>query len=167
MLAGVSLWIAGQGYTTSVLGRDKLKLQRLVEANQQIVPLSVDYRDYSELTQEVNKLCDSGPARLVVAWIHSTAQDALQAVINVISSRQAEEWKVFHVLSSTSSRPAVAAGLNIPDLCEYHQIQLGYEVEGGSRRWLTDAEISDGVISAIRSNSRYAVIGRLDNGSQK
>jgi len=166
MLAGVSLRIATEGYITTVLGRDISRLGRLVEENERILPLSVDYRDYPGLTQAINKLCDNGPVRLVVAWIHSTAPDALQAVVNVISFRQSDEWKLFHVLSSISQDPVVTAGLDLPELCEYHQVQLGYEVEGSSRRWLTDDEISDGIIGAIKSNQAYSVIGKRGAGTR-
>jgi hypothetical protein len=52
----------------------------------------------------------------------------------------------------------VAQGL--PD-CRLRQVVLGFRADAGVSRWLTDAEISDGVLAAIRADRAYSVVGQV------
>jgi hypothetical protein len=73
---------------------------------------------------------------------------------------------MFQVLGSAANDPAhpwrldlarqVADGL--PD-CALRQVVLGFQIEGGRSRWLTDAEISEGVLEAVRLDRPYSVVG--------
>jgi hypothetical protein len=53
----------------------------------------------------------------------------------------------------------VARGL--PD-CALRQVILGFQVENGRARWLTDDEISGGVLRAVRMDAIFSVIGQVD-----
>jgi hypothetical protein len=43
----------------------------------------------------------------------------------------------------------------------YHQIILGFRAENGRRRWLSDAEISEGVLDAMERGDDVTVVGEV------
>ena len=45
--------------------------------------------------------------------------------------------------------------------CAYQAVVLGFVIEGGGSRWLTNAEISAGVISAVESGVPFSAVGTL------
>lgn len=53
---------------------------------------------------------------------------------------------------------AVAEGLAN---CRLRQVVLGFKVEPGGSRWLTNAEISDGVLSAVTGDLAHSVVGQV------
>jgi hypothetical protein len=46
-------------------------------------------------------------------------------------------------------------------------VVLGFMVEAGASRWLTDAEISDGVRSAVTRDLAYSVVGQVEPWSAR
>ncbi|WP_158570793.1 hypothetical protein [Exiguobacterium sp. AM39-5BH] len=52
-------------------------------------------------------------------------------------------------------------GLTIPEDVRYHQVQLGYQVVKGQRRWLTHEEIAGGVIEAIQEKKPHHLVGNV------
>jgi hypothetical protein len=68
------------------------------------------------------------------------------------------------VLGSASANPANdlaaqrAAFERLP-FVGYHQIVLGFMLEGALSRWLQDAEISAGVVSAIEAGLPSSIVG--------
>lgn len=44
----------------------------------------------------------------------------------------------------------------------YHQVILGFVRQGNRSRWLTDAEISAGVIAALQSDQRDSIVGIVE-----
>ena len=57
-------------------------------------------------------------------------------------------WELYHVLGSSSNLDEMLRKVPVPPECAYHQVQLGFVVEGSRSRWLTHDEISNGVIDA-------------------
>jgi hypothetical protein len=56
---------------------------------------------------------------------------------------------------------AAAVTDGLPD-CGLRQVILGFRVEGGRSRWLTDAEISEGVLQAVRTDADLAIVGQVE-----
>ncbi|GIP63126.1 hypothetical protein J32TS6_16810 [Virgibacillus pantothenticus] len=52
----------------------------------------------------------------------------------------------------------------MPDSCLYYQIRLGFVIKGGQSRWLTNEEISDGVIKAIKNKNKIEPLVSLSLG---
>ncbi|WP_244527775.1 hypothetical protein [Virgibacillus chiguensis] len=52
--------------------------------------------------------------------------------------------------------------VKLPASCVYYQIRLGFVIEEDQSRWLTNKEISDGVIKAIKNKNRITTIGQLE-----
>lgn len=50
-------------------------------------------------------------------------------------------------------------GLTITEDVRYHQVQLGFQVVNGERRWLTHEEIAGGVVEAIQGKKPHYVVG--------
>ncbi|WP_202076604.1 KR domain-containing protein [Caldalkalibacillus salinus] len=161
MLAQTSVWLAEQGYKVAVIGRSRSKLQKLQDRNKGIIPVSVDYTDGAALQHEVRDLQHQAPITLVVAWIHRTAPHALAQVLETISQHQKETFQLFHVLGSSSNLEEILKKLDTPAQCQYVQVQLGFKLTGSTSRWLTNEEISMGVIDAIQTKNSPYVVGQL------
>lgn len=157
MLAGTALWLAEVGYHVSIIGRDAEKMSRLTEqASARLSAILVDYRDDLRLKEALQRsIVIHGDFDLVVAWIHSDAADALPCVLSALRGGT----DVFHVLGSSSNLSGVRNGLTIPQDIRYHQVQLGYQVVTGQRRWLTHEEIAGGVVEAIQEKKPHYVVG--------
>lgn len=176
MLRGLTLSLAGQGYTVSVVARNVHRLQSLAETAGQysgrINPLSLDYRHGGQLRTELAEAIEQhGPLVLAVCWIHSTAPDALQQIGEVIALSSVP-CRLFHVRGSAAANPAAGAGqlpewlADYPNI-QYRQVILGFVVEPGGSRWLTHQEISAGVMAAVRRDAPYYVVGTVEPWSQR
>lgn len=171
MLKGLTLSLATQGYTVSVVARNVSRLQMLVDAAHgsagRINPLAVDYRHGVELREKLTAASETyGPFGLAVCWIHSTAPDALRQVAEVVGT-DSQSCRLFHVRGSAAANPANAAK-NVPEWLSnfpnirYRQVILGFVVERGTSRWLSHQEISDGVAAAVREDAPYYVVGTVE-----
>lgn len=161
MLAGAALWLAEVGYHVSIIGRDAKKMSRVTERlPDRLSAILVDYRDDLRLQGALGRSRTVyGDFDLVVAWIHSDAANALPCVLSALRGGT----DVFHVLGSRSNSSDVRNGLTIPEVVRYHQVQLGYQVVKGQRRWLTHEEIAGGVVEAIQGNKTYHAVGMIEN----
>jgi hypothetical protein len=165
MLADVSLWLLNQGYRVSSLGRSLTKMENLLKRkteNSFLYPVLVDYRNSEELLQKVkNTIQSNGPINLVVAWIHSDAPNALSLISQEISL-MGDKWKLFHILGSSADLSQIKQQSKISASCDYHQVQLGFVLEGNNSRWLTNEEIANGVIEAIKAEESVFTVGVLE-----
>ena len=50
---------------------------------------------------------------------------------------------------------------------DYQAVVLGFVVEDGKSRWLTNAEISDGILAAIASGAPFTIVGTVELWSAK
>ncbi|MGG0288798.1 short-chain dehydrogenase [Peribacillus butanolivorans] len=157
MLADVSKWHAQRQHKVSIIGRDKMKMQKIeTESSHKnnLYPLYVDYRNLSLLEEQIlSAIAVNGPIQQVVAWVRSDALESLQVIIKIVSSKAIQQWDLFHVLSSKTNVNEIKMQIDLPLNCEYKQIQLGFKIENNQSRWLTNHEISHGVIDAIESNN--------------
>lgn len=167
MLAKASVWLSENGFHVSVIGRNPEKMQRLLDQNPaQLTPVLVDYTDTSELAEQLRSTQHkNGPIQLAVAWVHSTGLRAIPCLLQVLPDDQPVEF--FHVNGSSSDLHAVKAKTAMPSHVLYHQIQLGFKVENGVSRWLTNDEISDGVIKSLLERKPKSVIGTVEPGDKR
>lgn len=162
MLSDAVLWLAQNGYHVSVIGRNPGKMNRLLKKHAAIKPILVDYRNEEDLKDNIEEaIQQNGAFELIVAWIRSDARQALESIFAQNSS-YVQEWKLMHVLSSGRDAEEVRAGLKIPHGCDYSQVQLGFMIQNESSRWLTNNEISSGVIKAIQLDQPYHVVGVME-----
>lgn len=160
MLADVSLWLANTGYIVSVIGRTKEKHLHLLEkaTNPTFINcLVVDYSNYALLEEQVSGAIKKyGPISLVVSW--TPLLKSLE-IINTLASKQKNPWALYQVMGS--SRYFENNSLVVPDNCKHRSIYLGFIIEGDQSRWLSNSEISQGVIRNIEEDSFESIIGTL------
>lgn len=161
MLSDVTLFLKKEGYFVSVIGRDPSKYERFSEPSNSTF-LSVDYHDDDQLLPKIqNTIKQHGTFHLIVAWIHSSAPNALRIILEE-SAKANGEFRLFHVLGSSSNLEKIKEAAAVPENCLYRQIQLGFILEGSGSRWLTNHEIASGVIQAIKEDNPINVIGVLE-----
>ena len=153
MLSEASIQLAKEYVIVGVIGRTEVKMDSVV-GNKNIVPLLVDYSDSKALDATLSNFSKKyGKAELVVSWIHGTSPGATQIVAKYCSTDFYEITGSFkssnYSLSLEHEKEIAIMGLN------YHRIVLD-KING---RWLTNAEISQGVLGAIRSAATESVIG--------
>ncbi|WP_203364672.1 short-chain dehydrogenase [Bacillus sp. REN10] len=166
MLSEVSLWLAKNNDHVSVVARDQRKMERMVNKSVEksnIIPVLVDYSHDDELRRAILLLTEKyGSIDLVIAWIHSYAENALGSIIDIVSNNS-DQWELYHILGSSSDINEIKKSITVPKNCRYHQIQLGFIIKNNMSRWLTHDEISSGVIDAIKNNEASpVVIGEIE-----
>ncbi|WP_103108307.1 short-chain dehydrogenase [Brevibacillus reuszeri] len=163
MLTEVARWLAEQGYQVIVVGRDRAKLERVRDGSRYphlFTLLSLDYGQTDQLREAMEQLIvEQGHIELIVAWIHSTAPEALSTIQQVLS-RPKKTWNLYHVCGSRAwiKPPLVQEFAG----CSYHRIILGFVCEEKGSRWLTNEEIAQGVISAIQSKEPQTIVGSVE-----
>lgn len=162
MLKEASIWFASQYDYVTVIGRSKKKMKFLIDQCKNINPLYLDYHDTNQLKlaieEQIRKL---GNIDLIVAWVHSTAPGALSTIINVVS-KQKNNWHLVHILGSRSNLETIKKNISVPENCTYSQVQLGFVRENNQTRWLTNTEISSGVIKAISQKEAKYIVGMIE-----
>lgn len=165
MLSRVSLELARRGYTTSVIARSRGPLEQLArESGGRVHPIALNYQHTDQLIREIEEAArEHGPIELVVAWVHSVAPEAPLAVARTAAAG-GHPVDYFHVLGSAADDPSQPdesrrTGFEAVSGLAYHEIILGFIVERGTSRWLTDDEIATGVLAAIDSRARRWIVG--------
>lgn len=171
MLREATLGLVRQGYVVSVVARRQARLDALVQAAAglpgAIHPIALDYRETGTLTARLAEARDRhGPFELAVIWIHSTAPAAPLAVARLVGTPD-RPGRYFHVLGSATADPSrpdpdrQAAFAALPNI-RYREVILGFVREGGRSRWLTNEEISAGVLAAVAADQPRYIVGTVD-----
>ena len=160
MLSGLVEALAGDGGRLSLFSRHASQFVR-----EGVAGHDVDYYDEAAFTAALDA---AGPVDLAIAWFHT---------LKIAAPRRLAErtrGRLFQVLGSATgdpSRPdrllsaaAVADGL---PRCALRQVVLGFRVDGGRSRWLTDTEISEGVLDALRADRAFSVVGQVEPWSAR
>jgi len=158
MLAGLCRRLARDGWQVSIVGRDRSKLTRATAGSPRVHPISVDYEQLGPFTAALRSAAaERGPIVLAVCWIRSSAPQSLRATADALTPSA----QFFHVMGGQRSDASVAAiaELERRDGLEYRQVWLGVAIEHGRERWLTNDEISDGVYTAIATDSKRHLVG--------
>ncbi len=160
MLSGLVEALAGDGGRLSLLSRHASRLPDGIDC---------DYHDEAAFGRALETAVGRhGPVGLAIAWFHTLKIAAPRLLAQRVSGR------MFQVLGSATADPAhphrlatagsVAEGL--PD-CQLRQVVLGFRVVGGASRWLTNAEISGGVLEAVRADRLLTVVGQVEPWSAR
>ena len=175
MLAGLVLQLARDGDVVSVVARCREKLDQLMDKSAQrgdtIWPLSVDYHRSKTLSDQLgDALTRHGPCTQMISWIHDTNGQVAHTLANVLH-QQRTECRYFEVLGSAAADPSRPTN-GIEPFAEkgwihYRAVILGFVcgLEGG--RWLTHAEISQGVYMAVQQDQKRYVVGTVQPWSSR
>jgi hypothetical protein len=164
----------------TVVARDGSRLDALAreaeEAAGRIVPLSCDYREpqrlESAIAAEVRKWGRPDPA---IAWIREDALEGLHAAARALVAASEGERpspsRLVHFLPSAARSPVVRKQLRDAfagyGSIRYRQVVLGFTLEEGISRWLTDTEISDGVLRSLELPGSEFVVGQVHPWSRR
>lgn len=165
MLKDVSKWLIENYTYTTVLARNKERLNLLTSVNIQtnLQLLALDYKNTKRLREAISHtIKQNGPIDVLVTWIHSDAPQAIPGILEEIGINQEQTFHYYHIKGSSHHLNSIISPISVPSHCDYHEIQLGFVIEGETSRWLTHDEISKGVISAIKDQRRETVIGQLE-----
>lgn len=157
MLAGVSIFLAKEGYSVSVIGRTPTKFDRLKSKSPpgSIFSIQVDYHSEALFTEIEKAIAEHGPFDLIVSWTPN--YQALERICEM--NDQANSFRLVHVKGSR--RYFEDEEIVIPANCTYEKVFLGFVMEGETSRWLTNDEISNGVIQQIKSKEDERIVGQL------
>jgi len=165
MLREVVYYLASQGHIVSVIARHQSSIEDLLNQEskhgENIHGWALDYHGNEELESMLNHaIAQYGPITLTVAWIHSTAREA---PFNIAKHAQGD---FFHVRSASVGKANYQDPFNIPAIQDlaglhYHRIILGSAVEGNLSRWLSNDEISKGVISSLQNREDESIVGTI------
>lgn len=175
MLAQVSVALAA-GRVVSVLSRNRdrvMALDALAKAQGgQVNHIDCDYTDDVMLHASlVGAAARLGPYRRAVVWVHMNeapnAPGIIADALESLNEGQGEPVDYFHVLSSRTARPDKAMAERLEGLrsrkgLNYKTVLLGFKVEGDVSRWLSDAEISNGVLRAMAERHDNYVVGAIE-----
>ena len=174
MLCDVCRHFCKSGNTVTVIARNKNRLNRLASGAKNyadsIDPISLDYANYEQLKDELEKTIFShGPIELAMCWIHTSNAPKAAAITAQTIDKQNNKTscRYYQLLSSATADPSqdeeeISSNFKSLDNIDFRTILLGFVVEGETSRWLTNNEICDGVISAVENDNRESIIGSVE-----
>lgn len=175
MLKGVSHYFTRHGYIVSVIARNPVGLNKIIESKSEhgfINPVRVDYSDYYLLEEKLKSAIDNyGKIETAVSWIHNTALEAPYIIADVLNNQNVK-CKYIHVLDCEYSLPT-KENENLHYTFErfvnliYKKIILGFIIEDETTRWLTDTEISNGVVDGIINEKDTFIVGKVEPWEKK
>jgi hypothetical protein len=124
--------------------------------------LSLDWHQGADFVAALKRHAQSaGAPSLAVAWLHDPSMGP--TIANAISP-PGSRCAFFQVLGSDAADPdrppdQLYATLAPGGDLDYHQVILGFEKGNNGSRWLTHAEISAGVLEAVRNRAPRHIVG--------
>ena len=175
MLRWACTTLAGRGADVTVVARDPGRLHTLATEAAgmpgRIAPLACDYSDPQRLESALEAtLRERGRPDPTIAWMREDALAGLHAVARVleeatVGAGQAGACRLVHVLPSAARSPVVRKRYRDEfaryGALRYRQVVLGFVIDEGVSRWLTDTEISDGVLRSLELHASEFVVGRV------
>lgn len=122
-----------------------------------------DYHDQQAFAAALAAAIErSGQVDLAIAWFHTLKIAAPRLLAEQVRGR------LFQVLGSATADPAhpdrleraAAVADGLAD-CRLRQVVLGFKVVDGASRWLSNTEISLGVLDAVSSDRPLTVVGQV------
>jgi len=165
MLRAAALHLSRRADVVTVLARTASRLASLQRdaLPRRIETVALDWHDAAAVGEAVvGSSRRDGPIGLAVAWVHSSACGVPAAVAAALSATS-PGCRLFLVVGSREdAEQPVKRGwhdqLSAAPGIVYRRVRLGRH-GGPSGRWLTDDEISRGVVDAVSADARDALVG--------
>lgn len=165
MLSELTIALLTRGGRVSCIGRSPRRHARIAAtADDRFLPLAVDYRDTTCLASELRRARSTlGPVSHVIAWIHDPIKPVLQQILESVAST-GNQVDLLMILGSAAADPS-RKGEDLRQLAlpfsnvSYREVILGFVPRGPSSRWLTNDEISQGVLNAFDSGEKSSTVG--------
>lgn len=169
MLSDMVEALAREGGRLSLLSRRASQAER-----PGVMGFDADYLDETAFGAALDRaLAISGPVDLAVAWFHTLKIPAPRRLAEAVGG-PGRPGRLFQVLGSAVGDPAhpdrraraAAVAEGLPN-CRLRQVVLGFRRAEEGARWNTEAEISAGVVEAIRQDSQLSTVGTLEPWSAR
>ncbi|MEM7737761.1 MAG: hypothetical protein AAF267_18440 [Deinococcota bacterium] len=177
MLAAATRTLAQHASQMTCLARTPASLARLVASMPQdatkihtaeihtaeVHTVTADYQDSHAFMDVIDRATQHAPIDMVVAWFHQPGMESCSKLISYLDA-QARPVDMFHVVGSAArdpSNPDLWPQPEANSIVTYHQIILGFVLEGESSRWLTHQEISEGLLEAIHHRHNKHIVGTV------
>jgi NAD(P)-dependent dehydrogenase (short-subunit alcohol dehydrogenase family) len=168
ILQKVSLFLASHDNVVTVVSRSQEDFERLqaqaVGLSGRINPITVDYQEVDGLSRRIQEsILAYGPVTLAVNWVQEQfmkVSDVIAAILNATSPL----CRYFQILpgaelARVKERNYFESAFRNLERVLYRIIVLGFKREKGLKRQLNNEEISEGIIKALRDDSKSALIG--------
>lgn len=161
MLAGAVRGLVSRGWRVSVLAR---RASAFALREPGVTGLDCNYNDTDALVATLNRARDGeGAIDLAIGWFKTLGPAPMLATR---TGGLGAPGRFFHVLGSgmddpdhPERLPRAARAADGAAWCRYRQVILGFVLDGLGARWLTNDEISAGVLRAIDEDAEVARIG--------
>lgn len=120
----------------------------------------MDWNDKNPIRKTLDALQKESPIDCLISWIHDKGLSCLTA----FETQLMEGARSIRVHGSAAGDPykGIASDPLPPIHIMRQNVVLGWVKQGGGKRWLTDQEISFGVINAFDTPSESAfIIGEI------
>ncbi|MCB0076481.1 MAG: hypothetical protein KDD73_03590 [Anaerolineales bacterium] len=174
MLAGAALQMARRSWRLTMIARTARSLQhfanRLDADHRPPTLVRANYNDVARFAAVVDEIVAAhGVPTLVVAWFHGDGA-ALRLAQQLAAGGTSCDF--YHLLGSASANPATPLDTQRRPFDQwpalrYHQIVLGFIIESGRSRWLTNEEISAGTLYALHHQRSRHIIGTVEPWSAR
>ena len=131
---------------------------------------TLDWNQPEKFVLALQRLLDEvGPPQFVLAWLHDLN---LGPRVALTVSAPETRCDFFQVIGSSGRSPqdgakTVCNQMEGVNHVGYFQVVLRFKKEAGSSRWLTNDEISDGVLEAIKLREMCHIIGTVTPWDQR
>lgn len=176
MLRGLSLELSSRGDRVAVLARPGRRLEALVEEatsrGGRIFPVPVDYADPVPLEAALEvEVHARGRFDRAVLWVHSDGPRVSEVVAKFVGGPD-HPGDLLQVLGSAVADPSAPkdrprAPPTITPGTTWRDVVLGFVPTPTGSRWLTDPEISKGVMDALDRAKERSVVGVVEPWSAR
>jgi len=166
MLADASVALAADCQQLTLIAHTEESLSqltaRIASSGINVHQLAYDWARREEFIASIRAhLTRVGFPSLVLAWLHD---DSLGLEVVAAATTPGIACDFYHVRGSRTKSAMRDAGSlleaqSLPDGVSYNQIILGYKISSGRSRWLTNTEISAGVLAALGKRRPVSVVG--------
>jgi hypothetical protein len=171
ILEKVSLFLASHDNVVSVVASSKEDFKKLqaqaLGLSGKINPIAVDYDEIDGFGRRIQESIQAfGPVTLAVNWVHEAALKVVEVIASILNATS-PVCRYFQILPGqelalTKERKYFDSTFRNLERVLYRVIVLGFKREKGATMRLSNDEISDGVIKALRDDSKNVMIGTVD-----
>ena len=169
MLGGTVKYLVDCGNQVTVLSKSSVKYNRMMKqcglSERDVSFISADYFETGALIQVVNEhIKRNGFFDKAVIWMRSSAGESSDALLDLLDLQEGHV-KVYKVNGSAASRNKLS--FHTHRSINMHHIILGFKIENGESRWLTNEEISAGVIHSLETSVPVYTAGVTEPWKQR
>ena len=155
-----------QGHTVVTVARSPERAAAAVEHPGTFVPVVARWEDPPALVDAVLAATSGQLASGAILWVHTPHRTAL---MHELARALVTDPVVLHTWGSAVTDPRLVPQeeRDMPRRGDVLDVFLGYALEGNQRRWLTNAEVSAGVLEAWTHRLTNHAVGQIDPWDQR